>query len=200
MADSNMYAPLTRPRRKTHWTYEEYYRMAEMGFFRDQRVELIDAEIIEMPPQGEKHGVGILLVTECLNRAFGEGHVVRVQLPLRTSADEEPEPDIAVVAGDIRDSIRYGRPSSALLVVEVAGTTLAYDLGEKAELYAAAGIVEYWVLDLEARCLVAHRRPEKIATASRGSRYAEVRTLKSDESVKPLVAGVSPIPIADLLP
>ncbi len=174
--------------------------MAEMGFFRDQRVELIDGEIIEMPPQGEEHGVGILLLTKALNVAFGEGHVVRVQLPLHTGANEEPEPDIAIVAGDIRDSMRYGRPSSATLVVEVAGTTLAYDLGEKAEIYAAAGIAEYWVLDLEARCLVVHRRPEKISTASRGTRYAEITTLKSHESVFPLAAANRALRIADVLP
>jgi Uma2 family endonuclease len=195
-----MHAPLTQPRRKTRWTYAEYYRMAEMGFFRDQKVELIDGEIIEMPPQGEDHGVGILLVTRALNLAFGSGHVVRVQLPLHTGKDQEPEPDIAVVAGDIRDSIRYGRPNSALLVVEVAGTTLTYDLGEKAEIYAAAGIVDYWVLDLDGRCLVVHRRPENIATASRGFRYAEVRILRTGESVQPSGARGQSIAIADLLP
>jgi Uma2 family endonuclease len=195
-----MHAPLTQPRRKTRWTYAEYYRMAEMGFFRNQRVELIDGEIIEMPPQGEEHGVGILLLTKALNATFGEGHVVRVQLPLHTGKDQEPEPDIAVVAGDIRDSIRYGRPNSALLVVEVSGTTLAYDLGEKAELYAAAGVVDYWVLDIEARCVVVHRQPEKIVTASRGARYAEIRTLRSGETIKPISAAGRPIAIADLLP
>jgi hypothetical protein len=86
-----MHAPLTQPRRKTRWTYAEYYRMAEMGFFRDQKVELIDGEIIEIPPQGEDHGVGILLVTRAMNLAFGSGHVVRVQLPLHTGKDQEPE-------------------------------------------------------------------------------------------------------------
>ncbi|HTL31437.1 MAG TPA: Uma2 family endonuclease [Tepidisphaeraceae bacterium] len=195
-----MHAPLTQPRRKTHWTYAEYYRMAEMGFFRDQRVELINGEIIEMPPQGEEHGVGILLLTKVLNSVFAAGHVVRVQLPLHTGVNEEPEPDIAVVAGDIRDSIRYGRPSSALLIVEVAGTTLAYDLGEKAEIYAAAGITEYWVLDLEGHCLVVHRRPEKISTAARGARYADITTLKAHESISPLAAANRAVRIADVLP
>jgi Uma2 family endonuclease len=195
-----MHAPLTQPRRKTRWTYDEYYRMAEMGFFRGQKVELIDGEIIEMPPQGEEHGVAIMLLTKVLTTTFGDGHAIRVQLPLHTAANEEPEPDIAIVAGDIRDSIRYGRPNSALLVVEVAGTTLAYDLGEKAEIYAAAGIAEYWVLDLEARCLVVHRRPEKISTASRGIRYADITTLKSHESVFPLAAANRALRVSDVLP
>jgi Uma2 family endonuclease len=77
---------------------------------------------------------------------------------------------------------------------------LTYDLGEKAEIYAAAGIVDYWVLDLEARCLVVHRRPENIATAFRGSRYAEVRILRTGETVQPAGARGQSIAIADLLP
>jgi Uma2 family endonuclease len=174
--------------------------MAEMGFFRGQKVELIDGEIIEMPPQGEPHYVAIMLLDKFLSEMLGAGFVVRTQAPLHTSADQEPEPDVAIVAGNIRDSLQYGRPNSALLVVEVAGSTLAYDLGEKASIYAAAGIVEYWVLDLEARCLVVHRRPEKISTAPRGARYADVTTLKSHESVFPLVAANRALRVSDVLP
>src|SRR5205823_8065761 len=129
-----------KPRRKTRWTYDEYYRMADAGVFRDRHVELINGEIIEMPPQGEPHYVTILLSAKAVQAAFGNGYVVRTQAPLRTGVDEEPEPDLAVVIGDIRDTLSTGRPRSALLVIEVAITTLDFDLGEKAEIYAGAGI------------------------------------------------------------
>jgi Uma2 family endonuclease len=195
-----MSLPLQQPRRKTKWTYEEYYLMASKGSFRDQHVEFIDGEIIEMPPQGEPHGVAIMLVTKEMNRIFARGHAVRVQLPLRTGANEEPEPDIAVVAGDVRDSLTSGRPRSAALIIEVSGTTLDFDLGEKAEIYAGATIEDYWVLDIESRLLHVHRRTLADAALARGRRYSEIRVLKADESIAPLAAPNQIIHIADLLP
>ena len=151
--------PIEKPQAKTRWTYEEYYQMADAGVFRDKHVELINGEIIQMPPQGEPHYVSILLSSTALGKCFGSGYVIRTQAPLRTGVDEEPEPDIAVVIGELRDTLSTGRPRSALLVVEVAVTTLEFDLGEKAEIYAGAGIEEYWVLDVEARLLHVHSEP-----------------------------------------
>src|SRR5690348_4685230 len=120
-------APPDKPRRKTRWSYEEYYQMAEAGVFDNKHVELINGEIIEMPPQGEPHYVSIMLCTRAAESAFGKGYVVRTQAPLRTGVDEEPAPDVAVVIGAIRDTLSTGRPRSTLLVIEVAVTTLEYD-------------------------------------------------------------------------
>src|SRR5439155_19650905 len=175
-----------KPRPKYRWTYEKYYQMAEAGMFRDRHVELIHGEIIEMPAQGEPHGVAIILGTRKLMSVFGEGYVVRAQLPLRTGVDDEPEPDLAVVIGDPRDTLSTGRPRSALLLVEVAVTTLEYDLGEKAEIYASAGIEDYWVLDVQARRMHVHRRtiPEPARAGIRS--YSHIEVLAESASIDPL--------------
>jgi Uma2 family endonuclease len=189
-----------KPRRKTRWTYEEYYRMADAGVFRDQRVELINGEIVEMPPQGEPHYTTILIGSKRLERAFGDGYVVRTQGPLRTGQDEEPEPDIAVIVGTIGEMLAAGRPRSAVLVVEVSVTTLDYDLGEKAEIYAAAGIEDYWVIDLQSRLIHVHRRTIVDPSMSRGRRYSQIEVLSDDKSIAPLAVPNQSIRIADLLP
>jgi Uma2 family endonuclease len=192
--------PLEKPRRKTRWTYEEYYRMAEGGVFGDRHVELINGEIVEMPPQSESHGMSLMLTAEQLRRAFGTGYVVREQQPLRTGVDEEPEPDIAVVIGNIRDAKTTGRPRSALLVVEVAITTLDFDLGEKAEIYAGAGIEDYWVIDVEGRRLHTHRRTIPEPALLRKRRYSQIEVLDEQKSVTPLAMPSYTVRISDLLP
>ena len=189
-----------KPRRKTRWSYEEYYQMAEAGVFDRQHVELINGEIVEMPPQGEPHGVAILLATRELATIFGKGYVIRTQMPLRTGVDEEPEPDLAVVIGDPRDTLTTGRPRSALLVVEVAVTTLEYDLGEKAEIYAGAGLEDYWVIDVEARHLHVHRRTIPDVTVARGRRYSQIEVLDESGKISPLSMPNHSIRVSDLLP
>jgi Uma2 family endonuclease len=189
-----------KPRPKHRWTYEEYYRMVDAGVFREQHVELIDGQILRTTPQDEAHVVGILLVNRTLSRAFGTGYVLRQKMGLRTGVDEEPEPDIAVVAGEIRDTLTTGRPRSALLVVEVSGASLNFDLGQKAEIYAGAGIEEYWVLDLESRLLRVHRNTIPDASLPRGRRYSKIEVLDESASVSPLSMPDRPIRVADLLP
>jgi Uma2 family endonuclease len=189
-----------KPRAKQHWTYEEYYQMAEAGVFRDRHVELINGEIIEMSPQGEFHGISIMLSARELARAFGEGYVIRQQLPLRTGVNEEPEPDVAVVVGDIRDTKTTGRPRSALLVVDISITTLDFDLSEKAEIYAGAGIEEYWVMDVEARLLHVHRRTIPDPGLARKRRYSQIEVLDEHAAVSPLAMPNCSIRVSDLLP
>src|SRR4051794_1777015 len=100
-------APITEPQPR-RWSYEEYYQMADLGFFIDQRVELIDGEIIEMAPQKDPHSVGIGLGQQTLQAAFGPGCWVRVQSPMRLTTNSEPEPDLAVVRGGPRDHLGKG--------------------------------------------------------------------------------------------
>src|SRR6266853_670905 len=128
------------------WSRAEYTMMAELGLFDGQRVELVDGEIMQMPPQKNWHFVTIKLVEEALESAFGPGYWVRTQGPINLGATSEPEPDIAVVAGKPRDYRAH--PNAALLVVEVSDTTLAYDRGRKASLYASASIADYWIVNL----------------------------------------------------
>src|SRR3954468_9558284 len=123
------------------WNRDEYYQMADLGLFQDQRVELIEGEIVEMAPQKDNHAGSVSLVHRALSHAFGDGFWVRMQMPLTLNDQSEPEPDVSVVPGGERDYMRgAGHPRGALLVVEVSDTTLSYDRERKASLYAAAGI------------------------------------------------------------
>ena len=97
------------------WSRAEYDRAAEAGVFSaDVRLELIDGEILDMTPQGSRHATAFSLVADAVQRAFGPGYYVRLQLPLALADDSEPEPDIAVVEGDVRD-YRDEHPRTALL-------------------------------------------------------------------------------------
>ena len=118
------------------WSRAEYDRAVEAGVFGpDARLELIEGAILAMGPQGSEHFTGIELVVDALRAAFGAGYRVRTQGPLAAGEDSEPEPDVAVVAGDAR-SYRDAHPSSALLVVEVSDHSLHRDRTVKQRLYA----------------------------------------------------------------
>jgi Uma2 family endonuclease len=184
-----------QPRR---WSREEYYALAEQGWFQGQRVELIDGEIWEMSPQHELHFQAILLAGDVLRDAFGPGHTVRPQGPLKLGAISDPEPDLAVVPGSARDYVEH--PTNALLVVEVSESSLAFDRSHKASLYAFAGIQEYWIINLVARQLEVHRDPIPDTQETHGFRYDDVTTLRGGDAVSPLAAPQAMIRVADLLP
>jgi Uma2 family endonuclease len=176
----------------------EYHTLAEMGWFEGQRVELIEGEIIEMSPQKEPHFQSILLILDVLQLAFGPGHSVRPQGPLSLATASEPEPDVAVVRGTPRDYTAH--PTTALLVVEVSESSLAYDRGDKASLYAKAGIADYWILNLIDRQLEVRRNPGPDASQTHGYGYADVTILGETESIAPLAAPQSIVAVRDLLP
>src|SRR5947209_6068047 len=112
---------LVRPTLR-RWTRSEYYRLADLGLFRGQRVELIGGEIIQMPPQKNLHAIAIGLAEDALRAAFGPGHWVRPQLPLHLRPRSAPEPDLAVVLGSPRDYAGANHPRTALLVIAVSDT------------------------------------------------------------------------------
>lgn len=179
------------------WTVREYYQMAELGFFNGKRVELIRGEIVEMSPMKSPHATSIRLLERLLAKAFGEGFDVRSQLPMSFSKTDEPEPDIAVVTGTIRD-YADAHPKSAALIVEVSSSTLRFDREEKAELYAENNIGEYWIVNLKQRQLEVYRRPQK--GKNLGFFYSEVIVVSEDESVSPLAKPKAKIKVADILP
>ncbi|MBV9468329.1 MAG: Uma2 family endonuclease [Abitibacteriaceae bacterium] len=116
------------------WTREQYYRIAETGLFDGKRVELINGEIIEVCPVESRRWVAFALVADALRGSFGEKCCISVRCPLPLSDTSEPEPDIAVFPGSPRD---YAGtiPGTASLVIEISGSTLAYDRTDKASLY-----------------------------------------------------------------
>ena len=182
------------------WTRQEYDKMVECGIFPPgERVELIDGEIIEMSPQKSGHATAIRLTEEALRLAFGAGYDVRVQMPLALDPLSEPEPDVAVVRGSPRD-YRDAHPASALLVVEVADTTLSYDREQKGSLYARAGVADYWILNLSEGRLEVFRDPIAMAQARYGWIYRTVGYYTAGEQVSPLAAPQAVVPVADLLP
>ena len=129
-----------------------------MGFFEGKRVELIEGEIIEMAPMGSPHATGIGLLAELLRETFGKGFHLRTQAPLDVSDISQPEPDVALFRGGIRD-FSLAHPKTALIVAEVSNSSLSLDRTIKSGLYARRSIEEYWILNLKDRCLEVYRRP-----------------------------------------
>jgi Uma2 family endonuclease len=190
------YVSGVEPRR---WTRAEYDRMIEHGLLgEDDPVELIDGEILRMTPQGIPHAGGIGLVHDALCLVFGHTHV-RTQLPFALDPVSEPEPDLVVVPGSPRDYLE-AHPDTALLVVEVADTTLAFARRTKGSLYARAGIAEYWIVNVSDGALEVYREPAEDPSARYGFAYGDTRVLRAGDQVAPLAAPDAELPVADLLP
>jgi len=143
------------------FTVEEYHRLAEAGVLAPgERVELIRGVIREMSPKRRKHVVAGTKVLAVFFKALEGRASVYPEAPLAfADLDSEPEPDVVVCSNPDVES--WGTPDSKpLLVVELADSSLRYDMTEKAALYADARIPEYWVVNLVDRMLEVHRRPE----------------------------------------
>lgn len=175
------------------WDRETYYRLAEQGYFQGRRVQLIEGEIIEMSPQKHPHAAAIEFLKRALAAAFTGEWWLRDQLPLVFSKNSDPEPDVAVVPGSPRDYSDH--PATANLVVEVADITLAFDKTRKLRLYAAAGIPDYWIVDLAKRRLLVFREPQPDLRD-----YAQTLVCKENGSIAPLAAPGCAIHVADILP
>jgi len=162
-----MSAALEHPRRRAV-SAREYLRMGEAGVFApDARLELIEGEIIETAPIGPPHASVVAVLTHLLVRQTGDQAIVWVQLTVVLGKWTVPEPDLAILAPR-NDFYSSHLPSAAdiLLAVEVSDSTLAFDLGRKALLYARAGIRELWVVDVKAREVHVHREPAEQGYAS----------------------------------
>ena len=161
--------------------------MGEVGILgEDDRVELLEGEIVEMTPIGSVHASVVSRLTALLVPAAAGRAIVRVQDPAILSDFSAPQPDIAIV--DYREDF-YGtahpRPDDVLLLIEVADSSIRTDLGWKARIYAAAGVREYWVIDLSRRRIVTHAAPD-------GERYTTVaRRTGADTVATAAFAGAS---------
>ncbi len=142
------------------YTVERYFEFVKEGLIgEDDHVELLEGVIVAEPPQDPPHATDTTLVVEALRRAVGERALIRVQMPLVVGRYSVPEPDVAVVPGCVWDYTR-SHPTTALLVVEVAASSLPKDRLSKSRIYAAAGIPEYWVINLRDHCVEVFRRPD----------------------------------------
>ena len=182
-------AELVAPERLRLLRRVEYERMAEEGFFGDERVELVEGVIVEMSPQGPRHAATVQRLTAKLVPLFAGRAELRVQLPLAVSEHSLPEPDVAVVSpGDYDRS----HPTTAFLVVEVAESSLNKDRLVKARLYAAAGVPEYWIADIAAGLIEAHSDPV-------GDRYTRVTPARPGETLRLRAFPDLEVRVADLL-
>ncbi len=142
-------------------TVDEFYTMAEAGIFgEDDRVELIEGELVAMVPIGSDHSGTVNALTYLLVQALGERGVVSVQNPVRLSEYTEPQPDVTVLKPR-PDFYRKKRAMAedVLLLVEVAYSSVAYDRRVKLPLYARHGIPEYWLVRLDAGVVEVYRAP-----------------------------------------
>jgi Uma2 family endonuclease len=147
--------------RRHRITVDEYHRMAEVGLIApDARVELIEGEIIEMPPIGNPHAATVDQLNGLLHDDVGKRAIIRCQGPVQLGDFSEPQPDFALLARR-NDFYRQQRPTSAdtLLAIEVSDTSARYDLNRKMALYAKYGIREYWVIELARRRVHIFRAP-----------------------------------------
>ena len=139
----------------------DFYRMADAGILgEDDRVELLEGQLIAMSPVGPRHALAVDALNELLTRALSPTERVRVQNPVTLDDGSEPLPDIAVVRRPWRGYPgAHPGPDDVLLLIEVAASSLAFDQGAKRILYARAAIREFWIVDLTADVVHIHRKP-----------------------------------------
>jgi Uma2 family endonuclease len=175
-------------------TVAEYYRMGDAGILtEDDRVELIEGQLVAMTPIGSGHSGTVNGLNHLLVRAVGERGVVAVQNPVRLDDHSEPRPDFAVLRPR-PDAYRraHPRPADVLLLVEVADSSLAYDRAVKRALYARHGIHELWIVDLGAGEVEVCRDP-------RGERYESVVRAGRGTILEPTLLPGAAIAVADIL-
>ena len=170
------------------FTIEEYERMVETGILtREERVELIEGEIVETSPIGDPHAAFVANLTHLLVSRVGDRARVWVQGPVRVPPRSKPQPDLALLRS--RSYVRAGATTEdVLLVIEIADTSLRYDRTVKLRLYAHAGIPEYWIVDANAETLEIYRSPS-------GERYAEHLRPSRGDTVAPLAFPDAAIPV-----
>ena len=169
--------------------------MGEAGIFGpEERVELLDGLLIEMPPGGPPHAVSVDRVTSVFHARFTGRAYIRAQGPMTLDRWSEPEPDMMLSALPAEQyTAAHPKPSQVLLVVEVAVSSLRYDAGAKLRAYARRGVREYWIVDVEHGHIDAYREP-------RGERYKKHARAERGSSVAPLAFPDDPIAVNDILP
>jgi Uma2 family endonuclease len=182
------------------WTRREYARLIDHGVLdEDEPIELLDGLLLVKEPQSSPHRTAVLLTAKALERVFGDDWFIQVQSPIGLDPRSEPEPDVCVVRGSLRDYID-DHPARPVLIVEVALTGLRLARGRKAAAYARAPIADYWIVNLVDRVLEVHREPARPGPARRHWGYAAIETLGPDDTVAPLAAPAARVRVADLLP
>jgi Uma2 family endonuclease len=176
------------------FSVQEYEQMGERGILHaDLRVELIDGEIIQMSPIGDRHMRCVNRFTRRLVLALGERAIVSIQNPVVLSGHDEPQPDVVVLWPSAEEHAGTPLPGDVALLIEVSDSTLAYDRRVKLPLYARAGIAEVWIADLQHDTIIQHADPGD------GS-YRSVATYRPGDVVACRAIPDLALAVADLLP
>ncbi len=181
-------------RRRWRWTLDQALRLADLGLLPpDFRFELIDGELIEIMATGPRHEFIVLAVAEALRHLVPAEFHVRPEKSVVISSTTVPLPDFSVVKGSRRDyRDRHPGPQDVVLIIEVSDSTLPYDRSVKAALYAAAGIPEYWVVNLAEECVEVFRDPAEGA-------YGSAKVMRTGEMLFALEMPRHPVAVSILL-
>jgi Uma2 family endonuclease len=177
------------------YTVERYLRLADEGVLGpEDRVELLEGVIVAMSPSNTPHDAGVMRASHALWLAVAGRAVVRVQLSLVVGRRSVPEPDVAVVPGLVSDYDRR-RPTSALLAVEVADSSIKQDRLTKGPIYAAADVPEYWIVNIRDQQVEVHRSPDP-----ESRRYRVVVIARRGERLELAALPGATVAVDDLLP
>lgn len=178
---------------KKRFTVSDYHKMAEAGVLPERGVELINGEIIEMSPVGSKHLFCVNALTELLALKLAGKFIVSVQNPVKLNNFSEPEPDMAVLQRvENRYADRLPEAKNALLLIEVADSSYAYDREVKLPAYAQSGIPECWIVKLEAQEV-------EVFWAPLGDTYQYSEVLRAGDVLRAQYFNLE-LPVAEILP
>jgi Uma2 family endonuclease len=180
---------------------EEFHWLIENGFFHeDERVELIEGVLHKMSPKGRRHAACLTRAIRLFNAALADRACVRAQDPITlTDSNSEPEPDLVVARAREDDYVgRHPHPEDIVVVVEIADSSLAYDRRIKVPLYAAAGILEYWIVNLRDDLIEVYRDPT--SPEERAPYYHQHLTFSANDTLHPVRFPDCVLAVADLLP
>ena len=181
------------------WTVEEFHELRQQKRFLGRRAILLHGVILEQGPMNSPHAKALERLIKALKRFPLDNYRERSQSPLVLGRDSDPFPDYAIVEESTVESAD-GHPITALILFEISDTSLNTDLTEKAELYATAGILDYWVIDLTKRHLHVLRDPAPLPAGLGATAYRTHGIYGPEESVAPLAFPSHAIRICDLLP
>jgi Uma2 family endonuclease len=179
---------------KRWFTVDEYYRMAQAGILTENdRVELIEGEVVEMSPIGSRHAACVKRLNTFLNRLVGQQMIVSIQDPIYIDEFSEPEPDVALLR--FREDFyveSHPTASDVLLIIEVADTSVEYDRKKKLPLYAQAGIREVWLANLPEDRFEIHTQPLS-------GKYQSVLIARRGDSIKSQTIADLSIPLDEII-
>jgi Uma2 family endonuclease len=191
------YRPVPEDPPRKRWTRAECAAFEATGLWDQQRLELVEGELINKMGKNRPHTVTLIVVRDWLIAVFGGQHVeteTSIDVAPQDNPTSEPQPDIIVLARPSREFPKNNpQPTDLRLVVEISDSTVGFDLKTKSALYARAGIIDYWVFDIPARRLIVHRDVHQ-------GMFRSITAYSAQEAVAPLAAPESALLLGDVFP